>query len=283
MKNRLIEKLRSQSDFFSETERKIAGLILKDPQAFASRSIAEVAKMAGVSQGSVINFANKFSIGGFSALKKELVKSVEDREEEPFSELQETDGVKEALQKKSHGIFEALKKTLAINDEEALKRVADKILRAKKVELYGVFRSAVVATDFYYRLLQLGISVSFVSDVLTCALSASMLDKDSLVIAISSTGKTKDMIDAVRLAKTNGVSVVCLTANANSPLAKLSDDVLLATSSGNSVSGRDTEIRISQLVLTDALCSYLQSKIDGNGEKNYFKLKNILNSHNVDD
>ena len=110
-----------------------------------------------------------------------------------------------------------------------------------------------------------------------------MLDQDSLVIAISSSGQTKDIIDAVSLAKENGVPVVLMTANRISPLAKLADEVIIAAPSGISQSTRSNEIRISELVLVDALCAYLRSRIDETGENRYFNIKNILTSHSVDD
>ena len=180
-------------------------------------------------------------------------------------------------------VNEALSNTLATNEENTLMSVAELIMSAKKVEIYGIFRSAVVATDFYYQLLQLGIPATFVSDVLTCAVSASMLGEGSLVIAISSSGQTQDIINAVKLAKCNNVPVVCITAHKNSPLAKLSDEVLIAAPSGNSLTSSETEIRTAQLTITDAICTFLQTKFDKTGEKNYFKMSEILNSHNVKD
>ena len=178
---------------------------------------------------------------------------------------------------------EAFQITTEVNEEETLERVATRILQANKVEIYGIYRSGVVATDFYYQLLELGIPASFVSDILTCTVSASMLDEKSLVIAISLSGKNKEIIDAVRNAKHNHVPVICLTANRNSPLAKLSDEVLVAASGGVSVGGVASEIRSSQLLLTDAICSYLISKMSDEDQKRYLQLKAILSSHNVDE
>jgi len=64
-------------------------------------------------------------------------------------------------------------------------------------------------------------------------------------------------------------------------LAKLSDEVLVAPPSGNSLSTSDIEIRTSQLTITDAICSYLQRELDKTGEKNYYRVNKILNSHNI--
>ena len=121
------------------------------------------------------------------------------------------------------------------------------------------------------------------NDVLTCAVSAAMMTEEGVAIAVSSSGRTADIIDAVKIAKERGAATVCLTAHPNSPLAKLCDDVLIAMPSGTSVSGKDSEIRIAQLVLADSICNYLQSKIDVDGKARYFDMRKILNSHNVKD
>lgn len=283
MKEKLLRELKSNLEYMSNAERKIAEVIVADPKQFTAYSLSELSKRAGVSQGSVINFANKYGGGGFPALKMQVATALSHEQEQPFSAVGKEDTFKEILDKTTGGIYDALKNTSVLNDEETLKAVAEMILRAKKVEIYGVFRSAAVATDFYFQLLQLGISAAFVSDVLTCAVSASMLGEGSLVVAISSSGQTRDIINAVGLAKANGVPVVAITAHKSSPLAKLSDRVLVALPSGNAVSTNATEIRLSQLALTDALCSYIRNKIDADGNNRYFKMSEILKSHNVGD
>lgn len=283
MKQTLLRELRSNLDYMSNVERRLAEVILQDPRRFVSYSLGELAELAQVSQGSIINFANKFCGGGFPALKMEVAASLPHVSDTPFSVVTDGDSLKEMLQKTTESIGDALKNTSALNDEETLRAVGDLILGAKKVEIYGIFRSAVVATDFYFQLLQLGIPATFVSDVLTCAVSASMLGEGSLVIAISSSGQTQDVIDAVRLAKANGVPVITITAHKASPLAQLADRVLIAAPSGNARSANANEVRLSQLALTDALCSYLRTRLDADGNNRYFKMNEILSSHNVKD
>ena len=283
MKEKLLRELKSNLEYMSNVERKIASVIIENPKNFTTYSLIELSMVADVSQGSIINFANKFTGGGFSALKLEIAASLSDNFEQPFTSVADSDSLKDILCKTTRDINEALKNTTSLNEESTLKSVCELILKAKKVEIYGIFRSAVVATDFYYQLLQIGIPATFVSDVLTCAVSAATLTEGSLVIAISSSGQTQDIIDAVKLAKGNGVPVVCITAHKSSTLAKLSDEVLVAAPSGNSLTASPLEIRHSQLALTDAICSYLISKIDSDGQKRYLKMNQILTLHNVRD
>lgn len=283
MSRKIISELRANLGYLSSVERRIAEQILDDPKQFITLSMSELSELAGVSQGSIINFANKFSDGGYSNLKLQIAAGLSELEPQLFSVVNSSDTVMNVLDKTTANTVAALNSVADLNEEKILKEVADKILKAKKVEIYGVFRSGIVATDFYYQLLQLGIHVSAVSDVLNCAISAAMLEKEALVIAISSSGKTKDIIDAVRMAKSKEVPIVCITGNRNSPLAKMCDYVLVAPSSGRSISGNACEVRFSQLLIADTICSYLSSKIDEDSEKRYWDLRSVLESHNVED
>ncbi len=282
METKILSQLKSDFEYMSAVEKKIASKILENPEKFIGYSMTELASEAKVSQGSIINFSNKFAGNGFPVLKMKIAACLNDYQAKPFNFVEHTDGLKEIFKKVNENLFSALQNTFDLNSEERLKKVADKILQVKKVEIYGIFRSAVVATDLYYQLLQLGIPVSSVADVLTCAISASMLDSDSLFIAVSASGQTKDVLDAVKIAHENGVFVVGFTSNKDSLLAKLSDEIVITSPSGNSLSNSAAEIRFSQLAVIDTLCAYLRNKLDETG-RHYFKINDILNLHNVKD
>ncbi|MBQ9938800.1 MAG: MurR/RpiR family transcriptional regulator [Oscillospiraceae bacterium] len=283
MAGKIISEIKANLEYLSGVERKIAEQIIADPKKFTTYSMAELSEEAGVSQGSIINFANKFSGGGFSNLKLKIAEGLSELTVPAFSDVESSDSVMTVLRKVTASTEEALDSVAKLNGEDGLKSAAEMILKAKKVEIYGVYRSAVVATDFYYQLLQLGIPVSSESDVLSCTLSAAMLDSGSVVVAVSSSGKTKDIIDAVKMAKSRGVKIVGITANRNSPLANMSDIVLTAPASGNSITRWSGEVRFSQMLITDTICDYLRSRIDESGEKNYFMVSDILSSHSIED
>ena len=279
----LICELMVNRDYFSTVERKIADVILKDPKKFITYSISELAEVAGVSQGSINNFSQKLIGAGFAALKLQLAGQLPHYLEKQFNLAEAGDGVRDILKKNQSEMASAFQNTINLNDEETLKRVVDLILRAKRIEIYGIYRSSIVAMDLYYQLLQLGLSASFVSDVLMCQVSAARLEEEDLVIAISSSGRTKDILDTVKVAKSNHVPVICITSDREAPLVKLSDEALFSVSSGNSISNRMDEIRLSQMFLTDSLSSYIRYKIDETGEKRYFKVAEMISAHSVYD
>ncbi len=274
MPENIISKIKTNKNFFTNTEKKIADLILDDPDKFITYTMQELAKNADVSQGSIINFSKKFASGGFSDLKLKIAQSIIDSPVFVSEAVKGEESVSTVLARMIEARNVSFELTRQVNSEKTWKSAIDKIISAKKIEIYGIFQSATVATSLCYELMQLGISVSFISDILTCAISASMLGEGSLVIAISSSGKTKDILDAVKNAKSNNVPVVAITANINSPLAKMSDDVLVASTANGIL-----ETYASEHLIADTICAYIKSIIKPNNK--YVSIRQILNSHSV--
>jgi len=279
----LLSELQVNKFYYSNVEQKIIKVLLSDPKKFIAYSIGELSEIAGVSQGSINNFAKKLVGTGFAGLKLLLAQQLPKRAEKQFNLAGPGDEIKDILVKNRAEMATAFQNTIDLNSEQTLQRVVDLILRAKRIEIYGIYRSSIVAMDLYYQLLQLGLSASFVSDVLMCQISAARLEEEDLVITISSSGRTKDILDTVKVAKANRVPVVCITSDREAPLVKLSDEALFSVSSGNSISNRMDEIRLAQMFLTDSLSSYIRYKIDETGEKRYFKVAEMISAHSVYD
>ena len=283
MSKNIFMALHSEYDFLSRVEKNIADVILNTPDDFLTYSMAELSKVAGVSQGSINNFAKKYSSGGFSSLKLKIAGCLSTQGQEPFSVIDGSQSLISGMEMKIKSTTAAFYNTLELNDEASLKAAVSMILKAKSIQIFGVFHSGIVANDFCYRLIQLGIPATFVSDTLMCAVSASMLDEKDLVIAISSSGRTREIVDAVDIAAKNRTPVICLTCSKFSPLAQKSDCVLLSSASGVAISEKSPEIRLSQILVLDTLCSHIRSIIDAEGQEHYYKLKDIISSHAIKD
>ncbi len=278
----ILARIKADYPFLSRVETKIARLLLENPAAFINYTVTELAGTAGVSQGSINNFAGKFCGGGFARLKLEIAAAITHQPPVPFALTDASQSLKAALEVKINDTLLACRSTVELNSEDTLQRVATRLRQAKKIEIYGVLTSAIVAQDLCFQLIQLGLPASYLSDSLMSAVSASLLDENCLIVAISTSGSTKEVLDTVEIAKQHRVPVVCLTANGSSPLAQLSDDVLLTAAGNPTVSDHARQVRFSQLLLADTLCAYLCSVMDTDSHEQYYKLEQILNSHSVD-
>ena len=103
------------------------------------------------------------------------------------------------------------------------------------------------------RLYRIGIPVHAWSEVHDGLTSAAILDQQCVAIGISNTGRTEESIQMLAVAKRAGAHAVAITANPNSPLAKLADDVLIAASPHGYLQPADLSARHCQLFVVDLL------------------------------
>lgn len=128
----LLSELQASFAFLSHAERKIAGVLLKDPERFIGCSLRELSALADVSQGSIVNFAGKYAHGGFPHLKLRVAASLGGFREPPFNVVESNDSVKAALIKTDRNLCAALRGTEILNDETVLSRAAERILSRRE-------------------------------------------------------------------------------------------------------------------------------------------------------
>lgn len=261
------------------SRKKLARFLLDHPEDFIQCSMPHLAEKTGVSQGSINNFAKKISQTGFAGFKLLLAKHLSAYRQPPFSAAQDNDRSKDVLRKTISQVERALDHTYELNTQENLDKAVELLFHARRIELYGFFLSGVAAYNFQYLLLQLGLRAQYISDVLLCPVSASLLDEHSVVVAISNSGRTKDMLDPVRMALDRGASVIAITSNASSPLAQMATVTLLAAGSSASIGSQLTEIQFMQMLLCHSLSAQLQHRMDEDGSKRFFAMRDLISSH----
>lgn len=281
MEKNIFSEIKSGYDYLTKTQKKIADEIFDNPSRFTKYSISELSDSAKVSQGSINNFAKKFCTSGFSQLKLKIAADMSKYTQQSRAEVGKNSAMKALLRNRINKTADGFECTLNINSEDNLKNACELIIGANRVEIYGIYQSGIVARDLCYQLIQLGIPASYVEDTLMGAVAASMLSSDSLVIALSSSGQTKDILDAVEIAKNGGAKVLSITSNNFSKLAHESDVVLLTSGSSKTINNKNNEIRLSQLLICDALCSYVKDIIEQNSKNRNVKLEKILSLHSV--
>ena len=282
MTKNVFAQLKASYSYMSRVERRIADFILAQPERFTALTMAELSAQEDVSQGSINNFARKFFSCGFSALKLQVAAGLAPSDDgAPLPDVQ-PQAVKTCMQNNIEATRAFFETTAQINDEAVLARVVQRILRSRRIDIYGVYHSGISARDLCFQLISLGIPANYVEDTFMCAVSASTLDENALVIAISASGRTIEIIDAVQIAKENHAGVVCLTTNPFSPLAKISDDVLLSAHADDQ-SGGVGYMRMAQLFVIDSLITYLQTILQQDDPANRDRLRKFNISHSIQD
>ncbi|WP_438348600.1 MurR/RpiR family transcriptional regulator [Paenibacillus sp. FA6] len=246
----------------TRTEQKIAEIIKLDPEKIVYGTLTDLAEMAGVGDTSVLRLCRKLGFRGYQEFKLKLAQELVHPIHNVHGEIDENDDMSTMAEKITTENMLFLQNTLALLDMRELQLAVEAILHANKLIFVGVGSSANTAADAKYRFMRLGFDSLLVTDSHVMAMTLALAKKDDVVFAVSTSGSTKDLVDAVRIAKENGVFFICLTSQAKSPLTQYADAVLLSSSKESPLQGGAFRSKITQIHVLDILTTIIavQSK-----------------------
>jgi 6-phospho-3-hexuloisomerase len=117
-------------------------------------------------------------------------------------------------------IVKMIAKTLE-TEVEGTDEFVDAIIGARRIFIYGVGRSGLIAKAFAIRLVQMGLEVYFVGETIT-----PIVEEGHLVIIVSHTGETMSAIQTANIVRRVGARVITITSNTHSKLATASNVVI---------------------------------------------------------
>ncbi|KGQ13564.1 HTH-type transcriptional regulator rpiR [Beauveria bassiana D1-5] len=152
---------------------------------------------------------------------------------------------------------QALIDTGKLINREALRHAGLALHEASSVQIYGVAASAIIGDYLHYKLLRLGKSAQLFSDMHRAAMNAATLAEQDLAIVISSSGSTKDLLHAVKIAKKRHARVILLSNTLRSPLADLADLLLVAAKPEGPLSAGSLNAKVGAMLLVEVLVNEL--------------------------
>ena len=238
----------------NKSETKVAQVILADPDAATSSSIATLAKKASVSEPSVNRFCKRFNATGFPDFKLKLAKSLVSGIRFVNRNVNPDDDVTSYTPK----IFDSTINDLALVRDKISHRVVncvvDKLIQAKRIYFFGMGTSGSVARDAENKFFRFNLPVSYHDDVLMMRMLASTGTTGDVFFVISHTGRTKEIIDVVQIARESGATIIALTSP-GSPLAAISSISLDVDVPENTDEYMPMTSRIVHLVILDVLAT----------------------------
>lgn len=233
----------------TKSEQKVAQYILANSDNIEILSIQELAKKASVGESTIIRFVRKIGYTGYQDFKLAIAKSHLSEREEDSNDFTRKDSI--VYQQ----YMDSLKETLDfLNDQtDEMDRIAKKIKDAESIYLLAAGNSATVAIDFANRLVRIGKKAIFYPDSHIQAINSSVMKKDDLVIAISVSGNTRDILLNIEVAKRTDASIVAITNYSNSGIFNYTDDVLVCSSKEYSSIYGSFTAKVSQLYAIDVL------------------------------
>ncbi|MGF1697605.1 MurR/RpiR family transcriptional regulator [Vibrio lamellibrachiae] len=252
-----IAKVRALLPKLSPSDTLVARYVLEHPQQVKQYSSPELAKAIGVSQSTIVKFAQKLGYKGFSEMKVKLYQH--DISYQPISQrgihgtITRQDDPDKVMEKLLSSKTVSLERTVLLNEGDQVKYAADALHLASKVQISGVGSSSLVAKDLAYKLMKIGHSVSAEQDAHIQIANAASLSENDVLIAISYSGKTKEVVKVAQLAKSKGSKVIVVSQLSPSPLDKYADIKLVTAADEDHIRSSSITARDSQLFITDLL------------------------------
>ncbi|WP_421295541.1 MurR/RpiR family transcriptional regulator [Aeromonas sp. 604534] len=249
---RVLLLLRHQLATYSQTLQRLGQFVLEQPQRVLYLTITELARESGTSEASVTRLCRGVGCRGYTEFKMAL--ALETQQEQVSQPQASATSAFSTLIEES---VAALRDTGALVSQQALLQSAELLEKARQIQIYGVAASAIIGEYLAYRLLRMGISAQQFSDMHRAAMNATSLKPGDVVIAVSSSGSTKDLLHAAQLGKEHGANIIVLSNTSRSPLATLADQLLVAAKPEGPLTAGSFHSKISAMLVIELLSQHL--------------------------
>ena len=223
----LLERIAEARPRLRPSERQVADFVLKQPNRVLDLGLAEVAHGAAVSQPTVARFCMALGHSGFREFRLRLAKSLAGGVAFVHSDVAAGDSAADMGAKVFDRAIGALVEVRNHLDPAALQAAITTLAAAQRIEFWGQGNSGIVALDAQHKFFRLGVPTAAHADPHVHAMAASMLGAHDVVVAISGSGRTRDLIASVEIARAAGCRVIAVTVS-GSPLARMADIAVLA-------------------------------------------------------
>jgi len=239
----------------SKSEKKVAEYIQEHMDEAVLLSLQGVAKKCKTSDPTVLRFCRSLGYNGFSDFKVSLVPELLRSGKNIYTDINnhtEPDSIKEMLK---HNLMIQTDSTLENSDIKELNKIARKIFSASKVVVIGLGGSAGVAQIFCDSLGSLGIFSTYFNDRSIIQHISTILKPKDILIGISHSGETEEVVEAIKKAKSIKATTVGITNSAHSSLANVTQIPLITGVPANMMGSYSCQARISQLVILELILS----------------------------
>ena len=250
----ILARIQNEQEQFSQSEKRIADILLNDFDFAVNASIVELAERAEVSPPTVTRFCRRLNCQNYADFKVQLAKTmfVGARYLNPGTRSTEPADVAEDIVTKAqnalylfHDAFDAAK----------AQTVAELLSRSGMIHAFGSGgNSSMIAHELHNRLFRLGLRVSACTDYHMQMMIAAAARPEDMIIGSSLSGRNSELAKAFTLAREGGATTIALTQS-DSLVAKAADHVLAVDlPEGNNIF-RPTSTRFAYLALVDILAN----------------------------
>ncbi len=265
----------------SKGQKQIASYMLDHYDKAAYMTAAKLGSLVGVSESTVVRFANELGFDGYPELQHSLQELIRTK----LTTLQRIEitndriGDSDLLEKVLMSDVDKIRRTLDEIDRESFNDAVDALIGANMIYIIGMRSSSSVASFLYHYLNLIFPHVRLVRTTSGSEIFEQILriSSDDVIIGISFPRYSKRIINALEYAKSQSAHVIALTDSAASPIAEPADDLLLAKSDMASF----VDSLVAPLSIVNALIVAIGKKKQAELSETFERLENIWDEYEV--
>ena len=277
----LLKIIQEKQSTFSKGQKQISSFILAHYDKAAYMTAAKLGALVGVSESTVVRFANELGFAGYPELQHSLQEMIRSK----LTTIQRIEitndriGESDLLEKVLNSDIDKIKHTLEEIDRTSFENAVDDLIAADMIYIIGMRSSSSLASFMYHYLNLVFPHVRLVRTTSGSEIFEQLLrinDKDAIV-GISFPRYSKRIINALGYAKKQGAKVISITDSAASPIAANADDLLLAKSDMASF----VDSLVAPLSIINALIVAIGRKKQDEIAETFGKLERIWDEYDV--
>ncbi len=235
----LLTRIEMNMNTFSKGQKRIANYIEEHYDTAAFMTAAKLGKTVGVSESTVVRFANELGYEGYPKLQKAMQEMIRDK----LTSVQRIDvtttriGNNHVLDAIMNQDIDKIRRTLEETSREDFEKAVKSIVKAKRIYIFGVRSTASLAQFLGYYFGLIFDNVRVITDTSKTHTYEQLfrIEKDDVMIGISFPRYSTMAVEAMSLARDRGANSIAITDSMVSPLVSAADEVLLARSDMASV------------------------------------------------
>jgi len=233
--------------------QKVAQYIVNAPRETINLTITGLGARAGVSEASIVRFAQSLGYSGFHALKIGLAEDLVSPMLLVHEDLTPDDDLASAVQKAMTAGMRSLEDTIRILKIPELEHAIEALCNAHHIEIFASGNSIPSAMDLNFRLTKIGLHSRFSIDPTVQEMYASLARSEDVAVGISHTGSSKDTVYALELARQRGARTIGITNHSDSPLTRHGDYCLFTSTRASHFREEEMASNLATLALIEAL------------------------------
>lgn len=232
----ILEQLENPNFKATKSDKALIEYIKENLEDVVYKSISQISKESNIGEATITRFSKKMGFSGLQDFKVTLAQEISGLKNRRIinKNIENNESVIDSARKLVDSNIRILESTFNIIDEDDIKRASDMIINARKVFFFGIGYSGMTAGDSSYKFSRIGLNCMSIDSSHNMIMMASLMDEEDVVVAISHSGETDEIIKTVNIAKANGASVISVTEDKSSRLRDVSD-VNLGYFSGESI------------------------------------------------